>query len=154
MKRAQVRDAIGWMLVAADRYPGLSVRTRNGWRPCSGPGWDQALGPAGPSRAAHRPADGGGNLRPRSPLQPLGMATLSLCHVCVFKAFSLWQSFLALSHSFCKRSKFKKVSYSISEHSLHTESLFEIRNAWVNNVSVHSIFKLRSSLQSVTRLWN
>lgn len=30
MKRAQVRDAIGWMLVAADRYPGLSVRTRNG----------------------------------------------------------------------------------------------------------------------------
>lgn len=30
MKRAQVQDAIGWMLVAADRYPGLSVRTRNG----------------------------------------------------------------------------------------------------------------------------
>lgn len=29
MKRAQVRDAIGWMLVAGDRYPGLSVRTRN-----------------------------------------------------------------------------------------------------------------------------
>lgn len=29
IKRAQVQDAIGWMLVAADRYPGLSVRTRN-----------------------------------------------------------------------------------------------------------------------------
>lgn len=79
MKRAQVRDAIGWMLVAADRYPGLSVRTRNEWRPCSGQGWGPARDPAGPSRAARRAAGGDGTQRTplRSPLPPLGTATFS-----------------------------------------------------------------------------
>lgn len=68
MKRAQVRDAIGWRLVAADRYPGLTVRTRNGWRP--GLGQDSSPGQvqAGPSRRANRRASGGGIPKPpRSP---------------------------------------------------------------------------------------
>lgn len=70
MKRAQVRDAIGWMLVAADRYPGLSVRTRNGWRPGLGQDWGPRPGLAGPSRRAARQASGGGGNQPRPPRSP------------------------------------------------------------------------------------
>ena len=80
MKRAQVRDAIGWMLVAADRYPGLSVRTRNGWTLCSGLGWGRARGLGGPSHPATLQASGDGNQQTplRSPLPLLGTATCSL----------------------------------------------------------------------------
>lgn len=96
MKRAQVRDAIGWMLVAADRYPGLSVRTRNGWRPGSSLDWGRARAPGAPSLRAGRQAAGGGeNQRkpPRSPLLPLGTATFSLKHSLFRLSTKLVQSY-------------------------------------------------------------